>query len=189
VSTGHFKTSGPGLGENELNRILNDPRVVAWLARPRAINRFYDLPYLGGYSKDGRMIYFDRHFPAAGIKIGSRLVNVTPFLMEHESVEKALIDLYGYKYQAAHEVATQAEHRKVRAAGILPKDYEAAIKPHLTANETENLRKVPPDLDLTPYTDTHDVATLARIRRVMNTNDWRRAVAGKKLNGQSDQAA
>jgi hypothetical protein len=122
----------------------------------------------------------DRHFPAT-IKIGGKVVNVLPFLLTHEHTEKALIDVLGYRYHAAHEIATELEHQRVRNAGYLPKDYEAAIRPYLKANETEKLTKLPPDLDVTPYVETDDTATLTRIRAVMRPADWERATNSVKL--------
>lgn len=181
MSSGHTHRYQPGLSQHELDRILSDPKIVAWLKQPRAINRSFELPYLGGYSQDGRTVYFDRRVPIAAIKIGRLFVNVLPFLITHETVEKALIDLYGYKYQAAHEVATEAEHRKVRAAGRDIKAYEAALKPWI--DSTEVYTNVPPDLDLTPYIETKDTKNLTHIRKLMAPANWSRAIKLGKSNG------
>jgi hypothetical protein len=101
--------------------LLDDPRVKARLARRPIVDRRFDMPFVAGYSKDGARVYIDRHLPARGIKIGARIVNVVPFLVIHETVESALIAVFGYKYQVAHEFATLAENRAVRAAGYDPK--------------------------------------------------------------------
>jgi len=180
MSVGHSRRHSPA-ESHETERVLADPRVKARLAQRPKIDRGYDLPYLGGYSQDGRTIYFDRHFPASGIKVAGKLVNVLPFLLTHEYTEKTLIDVMGYTYKAAHEIATQAEHAKVREAGINPQDYEAALKPYVKADALEKLVRVAPDLDPAPYIQTNDKPVLRRIRAVMRPADWERATKGAKL--------
>lgn len=159
--------SSPGLGPAEVERVLADPKVQAKLAiRPR-IDRNYDMPWLAGYSRDGRTIYMDRHLPNQ-LQIGKGVyLNVIPYLTLHEHVEKSIIDALGWKYSAAHTIAEQEEHRAVRAAGFLPKAYEAAIRPFLKADETEKIKRVPRDFDLTPFIDSNDHAMIAHLRSVM----------------------
>ena len=76
-------------------------------------------------------------------------------------------------------MATEAEHAKVREAGISPKDYELALKPYVRTDELEKLTRLP--LDLAPYIQTEDKPVLRRIRAVMRPADWERATKGAKL--------
>ncbi len=110
------------------------------------------------------MVYIDRHLPKE-IRINGRLVHPTIFLMVHEHTEKSIIDGLGWKYAAAHEVATAMERRKVLEAGINWQAYSAALKPFIKADENEKLESVPPDLDLSPYQGDADL--LARMHQTM----------------------
>lgn len=178
MSSGHHHRAEPRLGEHEINEVLSDPRIKARLASKPQISFAFDVPYLAGYSQDARIVYVDRHLPARALPVsGHRTINVLPFLIVHETVEKAVIDILGKDYAYAHEVASQAEDRAVRAAGYLPGKYNEWLKPYIKADEHEQLKKVPPDLDLKPYVDSHDIALLFHLRQKMNQEKFGKAMA------------
>ncbi len=158
MSSGH--THPVSIGSAEVDKAMSDPAVKANLAKPYQLNRNYDLPYLAGYSQDGATIYIDRHLPKE-LRINGRLVDPTPFLETHEHTEKSIIDGLGWKYAAAHEVATAMERRRVLEAGINWQAYSAALKPLIKADEGEKIEHTPPDLDLSPYQG--DAALLKQI--------------------------
>jgi len=133
------------------HRMLNDPKVKARVNEKVTINRNYDVPFIAGYSKDGKTIYIDRHFNPMFGKI-----DVTPYLLIHEKTEKALLDYYHLDYQQAHHLATHNEHMHVNADGIDWRKYTDHYDPYEKGLEHEHLTKVPPDLDLEPYKDEHD---------------------------------
>ena len=150
-----------GKGERDLDKALADHRVKRRLAQhPRIVNLF-DLPYLGGYSNDGERIYFDRHLKP--IHLNGRKIDARQFVKYHEQMEKALIDIFGMTYEPAHQLATLYEHRAVRRAGLSTIQYEKALKPQIHADEHEKLKRLPPDLDMTPYSG----ALKQHIERVM----------------------
>src|SRR3977135_1065509 len=65
--------------------------VVKAFRRRVRVNRSYDIPYIAGYSVDGKTIFIDRHLPRTFrwlLKTG----RVEHFLLTHEIVEKALLD-------------------------------------------------------------------------------------------------
>ena len=93
MSAGHSR-AGVKISRREAERLFTEPRVKARLAQKPKIDRSYDLPYLGGYSRDGRTVYIDRHFPAS-VKIGGKSVNAVPFIVMHEHGEKTLMDVLG----------------------------------------------------------------------------------------------
>lgn len=126
------------------------------------MDRSYDIPYLGGYSRDGRTIYLDRRLPRA-LNIGEQRINPAPFLAIHERVEKWFLTHYRSTYQRAHKIATAMEHQAVREAGLSPEAYEAALKPWIRSADHESVTRVPPDLDLTPYEDEHDKRVLQEL--------------------------
>lgn len=138
-----------------VKRAMENRSVKAELARSRRTNDDYDLPYLAGYSKDGRTIYFDRHLPEfIDLVINGnhhRRFNCRQFIQIHEETEKSIIDGLGWSYERAHEVSNAVEKRAVVAAGIPWSAYEKAIEPYIKADEVERLQSIPPDLDWTPY--------------------------------------
>jgi hypothetical protein len=138
--------------------------VKAIRRRVRAVNRSYDIPYIAGYSVDGRTVFIDRHLPRSFHWL-MKTVRVEPFLMTHEIVEKALLDELRLHYLHAHQIAVRAERDAVRAAGVSWWAYQSFMKKHERQIEEEKLVKVPRNLDLTPYRDEKDFAVLERLVR------------------------
>jgi len=156
----------------ELAALRRDPAVAARLGRPFTIDTRHDVADLAGYDTAGATIYIDRHL-AAALRAGRvalpgrRSAHIAPLVMRalatHEHTEKALIDAKGFAYQAAHEFATLAEHQVLRAAGVAPFAYEAALRPFIKRVAHERIAAPPKDLDCTPYRDDPD----ATDRRVL----------------------
>ena len=152
--------------------------VSAVRKRVRKVDHSYDIPYIAGCSKDGRTVYIDRHLPRSFRSWLSR-VTVAPFLATHEIVEKALIDRLGLHYLHGHQIALRTERAAVEAAGISWTTYEGFMKKHEKAIDEEKLKRVPRDLDLTPYRDLEDFEKLqnlvsAELRPKQATNGGRR---------------
>ena len=118
--------------------------------------------------RDGKTIYVDRHLPE---KLEyhhdgkQRDYDPRRFLIDHESMEKALIDAFGWRYAHAHEAATAYERRHVLQSGLLWQPYQDAYRPYIKADEHEKLKKVPAELDLTPYEDSPKL--LHHLQKVM----------------------
>jgi hypothetical protein len=155
MSTGHIHHHGAGgHGFLVVNRLLKNPKVLKEFHSFWEINRDYDLPYLGGTSTKFRRVYFDRHLPEIlryehdGHK---KEFNPTPFLMTHETFERAVMDALGWHYSHAHQAATALEKRQVMEAGLIWGPYQHALEKYIKAAEHEKLKKVPPDLDMRPY--------------------------------------
>jgi hypothetical protein len=132
--------------------------------RVRIVNREYDIPYIAGYSKDGRTVFIDRHLPKS-FRWLMKTVRVDPFLLTHEIVEKALLDELRLHYLHAHQIALRAERDAVKAAGVPWWVYEGFMKKHEKQIEEEKLIHVPANLDLTPYKDEKDFDLLRRLVR------------------------
>ena len=60
--------------------------VKALRRRVRRISHDYDIPYIAGYSVDGKTIFIGRHLPRT-IRWLLKTVRVEPFLLTHEIVE------------------------------------------------------------------------------------------------------
>ena len=171
----------------EANKIIQLPAVDRFMRRLFTLNtRDWDIPYLAGYSKDGKWIYIDRDLKK-WIWLG-KSINTDRFLILHEHVEKSIIDalreLQGRELQTllsllrmlnaddqpyyhAHGVATCGEeyavHLQYSASGLT--SYNRFMLTQVKRAEDERIRRVPTDLDMTPYygSDARD----ARLRRVM----------------------
>jgi hypothetical protein len=158
-NTPHKKLKMP---EWYVSSLMLDRALDAIMRRVKNLDRKHDIPYLAGYSRDGKTIYIDRHMPST-FHYDDREINTDRYLILHEEVEKTLIDQLNLHYLHAHQIATRAEQAAVRAAGILWRDYDAFMQKHVKHIGDERLSKVPADLDLKPYRDEHDYDLVQRM--------------------------
>ena len=93
--------------------------VKALRRRVRRVSHGYDIPYIAGYSVDGKTIFIDRHLPRT-IRWLMKTVRVEPFLLTHEIVEKALLDELRLHYLHAHQIATRSKRRASRGGRTSP---------------------------------------------------------------------
>jgi len=151
-----------------VSSLMMDRALDAVVRRVKKLDRKHDVPYLAGYSEDGKTIYIDRHMPAS-FRYAGKEINIDRYLILHEEVEKTLIDQLNLHYLHAHQIATRAEQAAVRAAGIRWRDYDRFMQKYVKRIGDERLTKLPADLDLKPYRDEHDddlvQRMLASIRR------------------------
>jgi hypothetical protein len=145
--TPHKKLKVP---EWYISGLMMDRALDAVVRRAKKVDRKHDIPYLAGYSKDGKTIYIDRHMPRT-LKYEGREIDTDRYLILHEEVEKTLIDQLDLHYLHAHQIASRAEQAAVRAAGIRWRDYDRFMQTYVKHIGDERLAKVPADLDLKPY--------------------------------------
>ena len=149
---------------------MMDRALDAILRRVGKPDRSHDIPYLAGYSQDGKIIYIDRHMPPS-FRYRGRTIETDPFLILHEEVEKTLIDQLGLHYLHAHQIATRAEQAAVRAAGVTWRDYDRFMQKYVKTIGDERLTKVPADLDTKPYRDEHDDDLLQRMLKCIDKGE------------------
>ncbi len=169
MSSGHRHTTFKDIKASraELARCLHLSDVRRRLYDTKfSLNRDFDIPYLAGYSKDGRIVYIDQHLPTS-LRIGGRLVHIFPFLIVHERTEKALLDFARMRYNEAHELATLAEHKELERHGVSATLYEKALDPYIKADQHEKIQKIPADLDFRPYKDSNDAKLIMRMQEKM----------------------
>lgn len=142
--------------------LMLDRALDAIMRRVKRLDRRHDIPYLAGYSIDGKTIFIDRHMPRAMTYQGQE-IETDRFLILHEEVEKTLIDQLGLHYMHAHQIALRAEQAAVRAAGVKWRDYDRFMQQFIKEFGDERLTKVPADLDTKPYRDEHDDDLLQRM--------------------------
>lgn len=153
------------LAEWVISREMMDHALRAVRARA-TLDRDHDIPYVAGYSVDGRTIFIDRHLPDSFVYRRKRVLT-DRFLIMHEAVEKALIQMLGMHYLHAHQIALRAEQAAVRAEGIDWLAYDAFMQEYIKEIGHEKLSKVPNTLDLTPYKDFHDDELVLQMRTSM----------------------
>ncbi|GAB2567377.1 hypothetical protein ISP15_09015 [Dyella jejuensis] len=147
-----------------ISSLMMDRALDAILRRVKKLDREHDIPYLAGYSQDGKTIYIDRHLPRS-FTFRGRTIDVDRFLILHEEVEKTLIDQLGLHYLHAHQIATRAEEAAVHAQRITWQAYDRFMQKYVKTIGDERLCKVPADLDLKPYRDYHDYDLLRQMEQ------------------------
>jgi hypothetical protein len=170
-----------------VSSLMLDRALDAIVRRVKKFDRDHDIPYLAGYSQDGKTIYIDRHMPTS-FKCDGREVKTDRYLILHEEVEKTLIDQLGLHYLHAHQIATRAEQAAVRAAGIRWQDYDRFMQDNVKKIGDERLTKVPRDLDTKPYRDEHDMELLGRMTLAMEKGHAPEEFQSKKVRGAIDDA-
>ena len=168
------------LPEWYVSNLMLDRALDAIVRRVKKFDRKHDIPYLAGYSEDGKTIYIDRHMPQF-FKFRGRKIDTDRFLILHEEVEKTLIDQLGLHYLHAHQIATRAEQAAVRAAGVNWRDYDRFMQKYVKRIGDERLTKVPDDLDTKPYRDEHDDDLLRRMLTCIDKGQVPTGFRGKQL--------
>jgi hypothetical protein len=163
-----------------VSSLMLDRALDAIVRRVKKLDRDHDIPYLAGYSVDGKTIYIDRHMPRL-MKYRGREVDTDRFLILHEEVEKTLIDQLGLHYLHAHQIATRAEEAAIRAAGLKWRDYDRFMQKYVKRIGDERLTKVPADLDLKPYRDEHDWDLLKHMVDCINKGQTPIGVDARKI--------
>ncbi|MGD0723089.1 MAG: hypothetical protein ABR970_18800 [Roseiarcus sp.] len=171
------------LPDTYVSSLMLDRALDAIARRVGAIDREHDIPYLAGYSFDGKRVYIDRHLPRSFVFKG-RTIEVDRYLLLHEEVEKTLIDQLHLHYQHAHQIATRAEEAAVRAERVSWRAYDQFMQQYVKQAGDERLTKVPADLDLKPYRDEHDKELIRRMRAATEDADHplsKDAALGRRL--------
>lgn len=168
MSVGHFhSTRNEAAAAKLLSRANSSQHYRNYISGQRfKVDHQFDIPYLAGYSTNGATVYIDRHLPLSLVIVGKR-VNILPFLITHERVEKGLLDTFDVSYDEAHNAATVEEHKKLEKMNISPRAYERALDPYIKADYYEKILRCPADLDLKPYRDSRDLKLIARMKAKM----------------------
>ncbi len=148
-----------------VSSLMLDRALDAILRRVR-IDRRHDIPYLAGYSLDGKTIYIDRHIPKS-YTFRNKTIFTDRYLILHETVEKTLIDQLDLHYQHAHQIATRAEEAAVQADKISWRSYDRFMQKYVKQVGDERLTRLPADLDQKPYRDEHDKDLLKRMAKAV----------------------
>lgn len=140
-----------------------DPRVMAYYTRMlrTTISHRYDMPYVAGYSRDGKRIFIDKDAPFL-MDIDGAMVCVRDFIKIHEAAEKSLLTYYDPKYEPCHDIATAVEYDAVRKSGVDVNKYRKALRPVIKHEAADKFVRIPYDLDLTPMKDEPTLLSIIR---------------------------
>jgi hypothetical protein len=126
----------------------------------------YDVPYVGGYSNDGKVIYLDRDLPERMRTTTGKVFDPRTYLIIHESVEAMLIHRLGIAFNEAHTIALGAEMAALQKDGVPIDEYYAFIYRHVEKKlKAEAVVSPPYDLDLKPYIEDGLMDIVLAIRR------------------------
>jgi hypothetical protein len=153
--------------EWHVSSYMMDRALAAVVRQIKRLDRRHDIPYLAGYSKNGKIIYIDRHMPKS-FMFRRRRIKIDPFLILHEAVEKTLMDHLGLRYLHAHQIATRAEQAAVRASGVSWHAYDRFMRMWVKSIGDARVTKIPRDLDRKPYQDEHDDKLLRRMAAALD---------------------
>src|SRR3979490_2852690 len=104
-NTPHKKLKMP---EWYVSSLMIDRALDAIVRRAKKLDRAHDIPYLAGYSRDGKTIDTDRHMPKT-MKYNGREIDTDRYLILHEEVEKTLIDQLGLHYLTHTQIPPRAD--------------------------------------------------------------------------------
>jgi len=153
----------------------------------KIIDFSYEMPYLAGYSRTGHRIYIDKRIVRKFKLKDGRIMDVTKYLVVHESTEKFLEDTKKYKYPYAHEKATGIERNMVEADNYPWDEYQAYV-----LSEVKRLKKIdrteplPKDYDDKPERDSHDYYLLNKIHNQQKLNDTGGSMTKPKILTQAE---
>lgn len=125
--------------------------------------RKFDIPYVAGYSQNGKTIYIDKDVPEGFTLHSGKYIPTDKYLILHEVLEKTILDRFGVPYQFAHQMALRIEQDAVEANGIAWKHYNKFMMAYVKKVQHIIPTNVPGDLDLTPYKDEDDYQTLQKM--------------------------
>jgi peptidoglycan hydrolase-like protein with peptidoglycan-binding domain len=163
MSVGHPHSRPNETHPAELRKLMAQPSFRAMWARPFRVNDTKQVSDTGGYNVAGDIYYRDRDFVQA-VRSGHITVpnmtadQILEAVLLHERTEKCILDsdTSTDSYLDAHEFSTLQEHEFVRGCGATPRDYEKALAPIMSYNDTKPLTDAPPDLACAPYLDESD---------------------------------
>jgi len=200
MSAGHIIRQGGRKGQpidpgrqRDLERLTGNPQFRAAMAAYDREDDAHDVPFVGGSSANGRVIYWDKDFAAAvnqgQFRIGGQSVDPRRSGKVHEAVEGAIIrhwplvmQLLGWpnatnKYNRAHDVADVAERHAAEHLGWPWDPYQDAWRPFETREEHAPIDNPPHDLLLEPYKGTKFHSKLATFQ--MGNSQARHRVAAR----------
>lgn len=171
MSAGHGHSRPNMRHASEVKALLETGGAPQLMQRWQRLDVDHDIPDLAGYNVAGTVRYLDKDFfralldPAYADELGIGKIDTgmspedtVACLLEHEGTEKVILDASNDldSYLSAHELATAAEHEKVRSLGGKPIKYERGLKKAIAYCEKKTPETVDPDFSCAPLIDSPD---------------------------------
>ena len=148
--------------------LISDPilaAAISFIYNNARIDRTFDVPYLAGSSRDGSVVYIDRHLPEF-LEYKGQKYNVLPLFVFHERTEYAIERGLNCPYQYAHQLVLRNEREGLAATLKIPwKVYDDFCQEWIKFADDEKLQRIPWDLDIKPYEDEDDWKALLAIQK------------------------
>lgn len=161
MTTLHF----PAKDDWKLSRAILDA-ALSVIDGAFEVSREYHVPYVAGYSEDGKTIYIDSRMPEGFESKSGKYISTDQYLILHEAIEKILMMFLladgitdtakQHIYQLCHQIAYRVENDAVQADDIDLKEYSDFMGYWVNKLGKEDYNNLPPNLDPTPYDDEHD---------------------------------
>lgn len=136
------------------------------------VNNTYQVPYVAGYSNDGKTIYIDNRLPDSFIDSRKQQVNVHYYLILHEVAEKALKDELELSYNDAHSLAMGLQSYALARDDINADEYYAFQQKYVDMDiKPEDFDDVPPDLDISPYIEDGLTTVVEKLRKLQSKGE------------------
>ena len=153
----------PTPGSWKLSRPVLDGAIHFMMASHKLVDT-YDVPYVAGYSKDGKTLYIDSKCPKI-VNIGGKKLDLRRYILFHEAIEKAVMEADGANYIHSHQIALRSERDAVECDGFEWAPYNAeCMKIIKSIGSRQEYPQCPKKLDLQPYKDENDLATLKKMK-------------------------
>jgi hypothetical protein len=140
----------------EYHKLVKDPRIKAYLARPYRVDTSHPMPLTGGSTTDGRVYFADPRLAKSDLLV---------FVLWHERTEKAFRAVLGMAYARAHALATVGERSKVEESGRSWPAYKREVASVVRRSEHERPAAMPKGYDYGPLRESGGVKSLAWLRR------------------------
>lgn len=147
-------------------------RVRSIVAKAQ-IDRAHTIPWLANRSRDCSVIYIDEIVPLILPVTKLRSADVIPY---HEAGEWMGME-DGYPYPEAHSrFGNSCEKRRVEEFGVTWEAYSDDLAPYIKENETEEMTKVPSDIDERVFSGNkhkHSAPPLVRTDAIIENSNGR----------------
>jgi hypothetical protein len=151
----------------ESNRLLNNPLFLQRVNSKIIYNIKHDVPIYATPSSTGKVLYIDRDLKRWFIYQGKRY-DIFSFIKYFEIAKKALIELFQLPLPIAKQLACYFEHKKVTNAGLLWAKYSDFLTPQIKNVDSIRLRNIPPDIDLSLFSDQQTKVLQKRMAQFSN---------------------
>jgi hypothetical protein len=128
------------------------PDLLAYMKEPYDLDLGHHIPWIGGISTDGKIVYIDWKFGSLTTRNNGKIIDVSKFISVHEKFEWWMMTKLDYGYTIAHHWANTAENMALLEAGYSHVFYNKFVEKDRLRIEDAPLTNIPRVLYTGPYT-------------------------------------